>query len=201
MLRHLLALTPDVDEDAGVDADHDGEGEKVEDAPEHQVVAAVHRGHGGTAGQVAQAVPAHGGHQTHDYGQQPDEDDDDEDAAGAHLAVQLHVEDGLVAFHGHSQEVEDGGGQTGVYQTLADEPLVLGEFDGPGTSVKHQVEVGDTCGSAADGGIGLSANNDPGDSEQQVGRPMTRTTQNHRGLKANFYRTVPVCSEHFPRHQ
>ncbi len=107
VLRHLLALVPHVDKDPGVDGQHDGEGQQVENAPEHQVAAAVHRRHGGAVFQVTQAVPAHGGNQAHDYGHQPDEQHNDENTPGAHLTVQLHVEDGLVALHGHSQEVED----------------------------------------------------------------------------------------------
>lgn len=107
VLRHLLALVPHVDKDPGVDGQHDGEGQQVEKGPEHQVAAAVHWRHGGAVLQVAQAVPAHGGNQAHDNGHQPDEHYDDENTPGAHLTVQLHVEDGLVALHGHSQEVED----------------------------------------------------------------------------------------------
>lgn len=107
VLRHLLALVPHVYKDPGVDGQHDGEGQQVENGPEHQVAAAVHGCHGGAVLQVTQAVPAHGGNQTHDYGHQPDEQHDDENTPGAHLTVQLHVEDGLVALHGHSQEIED----------------------------------------------------------------------------------------------
>ena len=142
--RHLLALAPHVDENADVDGHHDGEGEQVEQSPEHQVLAAVHGCHGGAVSQVAQAVPAHGGNQAHDNSHQPDDDDDHKNAPGAHLAVQLHVEDGLVALHGHGQEVEHRGRQAGVDQSLAHEPIVLGKLNGPRTSVKHQVEVGDT---------------------------------------------------------
>lgn len=53
VLRHLLALVPHVDKDSGVDGHHDGEGQKIEDGPEHQVAAAVHRRHGGAVFQVA----------------------------------------------------------------------------------------------------------------------------------------------------
>lgn len=107
VLRHLLALVPNVDKDPGVDGHHDGEGQQVENGPEHQVAAAVQRRHGRAVIQVAQAVPAHSGNQAHDYGHQPDAQYNDENTPGAHLTVQLHVEDGLVALHGHSQEVED----------------------------------------------------------------------------------------------
>lgn len=125
VLGHLLALAPHIDKDPRVDGHHDGEGRQVEKAPEHQVAAAVHGRHGGAVLQVAQAVPAHGGDQAHDYGHQPDEDDDDENTPGAHLTVQLHVEDSLVALHSHGQEVEDRSRQAGVDQRLSHKPLVL----------------------------------------------------------------------------
>lgn len=125
MLRHLLAFAPHVDKDAGVDGQHDEEGQQVEDGPEDQVSAAVHGCHGGAVFQVAQAVPAHGGDQAHDDSHQPDEDDDDKHPPRAHLTVQLHVEDGLVALHGHGQEVDHGRRQAGVDQRLPYEPLLL----------------------------------------------------------------------------
>lgn len=144
VLRHLLALVPHIDKDPGVDGHHDGECQQIEEGPEHQVAAAVHRRHGGAVRQVAYAVPAHGGDQAHDYCHQPDEQHDDENTPGTHLTVELHVEDCLVTLHSHRQEVEDRGCQAGVDQPLSHKPLFNGQFNGPGTSMKHQVEVGDT---------------------------------------------------------
>lgn len=151
VLRHLLALVLHVEKDPGVDGQHDGERQQVETSPEHQVAAAVQRRHGGAVYQVAQAVPAHGGNQAHDDGHHPDEQHDDENAPRAHLTVQLHVEDGLVALHRHGQEVEDRRRQAGVDQPLSHKPLVLGQLNGPGTGMKHQVEVGDTWEEESEG--------------------------------------------------
>lgn len=87
VLRHLLALVPHIEEDAGVDSHHDEEGQQVEDGPEHQVAAAVQRRHGGAALQVTQAAPAHGRNEAHDYRHHPDEQYDDENTARAHVTV------------------------------------------------------------------------------------------------------------------
>lgn len=144
VLRHLLALAPHIDKNPCVDSQHDEKGRQVEKGPEHQVSAAVHGCHGGAVSQVAQAVPAHGGDQTHDNGHQPDEHYDDKRSPGGHVTVELHVEDRLVALHGHSQEVGDRSCEARVEQCLSHKPLVLRQLDGPRTSMKHQVEVGDT---------------------------------------------------------
>lgn len=145
VLGHLLAFAPHIDKNSGVDSQHDEECQQVEDGPEDQVAPAVHGGHGRAVAQVAQAVPAHGGNQAHDDSHQPDENNDDKHAPGAHLTMQLHVEDCLVALHGHSQEVDDRRCEARVDQRLSYKPLLLRQLDGPWTSMKHQVEVGDTC--------------------------------------------------------
>lgn len=125
VLGHLLAFAPHIDKNPGVDSQHDGKGQQVEDGPEHQVAPAVHGRHGGAVHQVAQAVPTHGGNQAHDHSHQPDENYDDKHTPGAHLAVQLHVEDCLVALHGHSQEVDHRRCEAGVDQRLSYKPLLL----------------------------------------------------------------------------
>lgn len=89
-------------------------------------------------------MPAHGGDQAHDYRHQPNEQHDDQNTPGTHLTVELHVEDSLVSLHSHRQEVEDRGCEAGVNQPLSHKPLFNGQFNGPGTSMKHQVKVGDT---------------------------------------------------------
>lgn len=135
---------PDIEEDACVDSQHDGEGDEVEHGPEDQVTAAVEGRHGGAVAHITQTLPAHGRHQAHDDGHCPDKKDDEEDSPRAHLTVQLHVEDGLVPLHGHSQEVEHRGRQAGVDQPLTHKPLGDGQILGPGPSVEHHIQVGHT---------------------------------------------------------
>lgn len=116
VLRHLPALAPHIEEDSGVDAHHYEEGQQVENSPEHQIAAAVHWRHRRAHIQVTQAAPAHAGNQAHDDCHQPDEEYDDENPPFAHLTVQQHVEDGLVALNGHRQQVQDRSCEAGVDQ-------------------------------------------------------------------------------------
>ena len=143
VLGHVQALVSHVDKDAGVHGHHDEECEQVQNRPEDQEAAAVERSDGGAVVQVALAVPQHGGHQAHGDAHGPDADDQQHHPALAHLAVQLHGEDGLVALHGHGQQVGHRGREADVDQGPADVPLLLGERAGPGARVQHQVGVGD----------------------------------------------------------
>lgn len=105
---------PHIKEDPGVDGHHYGESNQVDERPEHQETATVERRHSGALLQVAQTVPSHGGKKAHNNRHHPDGKYDDENPPLAHLAVQLHVEDGLVSLHGNSKEIEDGGREAGV---------------------------------------------------------------------------------------
>lgn len=141
--RGESALAPDVDEDARVHGHHDEEGEQVEERPEDQEAPAVERRHGGAVPQVALAVPERGRHQAHEDAHGPDADDQQHHPPLAHLAVQLHGQDGLVTLHGDGQQVGHGRRQADVDQGPAHVPLLLGERAGPGARVHHQVGVGD----------------------------------------------------------
>lgn len=135
VLRRVLALVSDVDEDTNVHGYHDEEGEQVQNCPEDQETAAVKGGDGGAILQMALTVPHHGGHHAHDDAHRPDADYQQHNPTLTHLAVQLHGEDGLVALDGDSQQVGYRRRQADVNQGPADIPLILCQHAGPGARV------------------------------------------------------------------
>lgn len=145
MLRCVPALASHIDKDAGVHGHHDEESQQVESCPENQEASAVNGRHSGTVEQITLAVPDGRGHQAHDDAHCPNAQDEQPDAPPGHGAVQLHGDDGLVAFHGHGQQAGHRGRQADVDQGSADVPLLLCERACPGARVQHQVGIGNPC--------------------------------------------------------